>query len=1053
MRKFLTTSLLALSCCMAQAQSQGNAKADSVKTAPQSVLVTGIIKDAATGKPAAGVRVSVAGFSADITDNDGSFSVKVPDLHAQLVVAGEGYQTRLVPLKGRKKLSVDLHSESIESVYENINMPGGNPLRSEVSAAAAQVNTNGTWDQPLEIPDALLQGRVAGLNTVRRSGAPGAGANLFLRGFNSLYGTNKPLLIVDNMIYDYNDYGESIIANNYTNPLAFIEAKDIANVTVLKDASSVYGTKGANGAIIITTSRAKQQATKIDFGMYAGANAAPTALPVMNATEYRSYLADMLQSKGLSSAAIAAMPFMIDDKSHPEYYATHNNTNWQKKVLQNSINQNYFLKVTGGDNIATYALSMGFMDNKGIIKGTDMKRYNTRFNAEMNFSQRFTGSANLSFTYNEQNLKDQGIANNTNPLFLALAKAPFYTDREVNAVGDVSPNPADVDALGIGNPTALIDLMQGYNKYYRFYGSFGFKYQISNKVSASTLFGVTYDKVRENIFIPRKGVKDDTTSNAILESRLGAQVKRLFTLYTDSRISFDNKNTKNNLKLNLGLRYQNNSAEQDIARTFNSATDELVSVQNGVSLLRQVGGSVGEWNWMNIYANAEYNYRQRFFLSLNAAMDASSRFGKQATEGIMINDIPFAVMPSVTAAWLLSSEKFMANSAISLLRLRASWSKTGNDDIGNYSSRQTYTVQSLLGMQGLVRTGIGNPALQWENVQRTNLGVDVGLLNDRLQLFADVWQNKTTKMLVYEQLPTTAGMRSVLTNNGAMQTRGIDLSVNFRAINKAHLKWDIGFNATTYKNKVTTVPGGSFETSFAGADIITKEGAVANQFFGLQANGVYATDAAAATAGLQRRMADGSLRPFTGGDVIYTDLNADKIIDANDRIVIGNPNASWIGGFSNRLSWKRFTIEALFTFSAGNDVYNYLRHQLESMNGTNNQLQSANNRWKSNGQITNMPKATYGDPMGNADFSSRWIEDGAYLRLRTLSIAYNIPMSGKGMVKDMNVYLNGNNLLTFTKYLGYDPEFSANPSVFAQGIDTGLTPQFASAMFGLKLGL
>jgi len=221
----------------------------------------------------------------------------------------------------------------------------------------------------------------------------------------------------------------------------------------------------------------------------------------------------------------------------------------------------------------------------------------------------------------------------------------------------------------------------------------------------------------------------------------------------------------------------------------------------------------------------------------------------------------------------------------------------------------------------------------------------------------------------------------------------------------------------------------------------------------LQANGVYATDAAAATAGLQRRMADGSLRPFTGGDVIYTDLNADKIIDANDRIVIGNPNASWIGGFSNRLSWKRFTVEALFTFSAGNDVYNYLRHQLESMNGTNNQLQSANNRWKSNGQITNMPKATYGDPMGNADFSSRWIENGAYLRLRTLSIAYNIPMSGKGMVKDMNVYLNGNNLLTFTKYLGYDPEFSANPSVFAQGIDTGLTPQFASAMFGLKLGL
>lgn len=1053
MRKFLTTSLLALSCCIAQAQSQGKTKADSVKTTQQTIVVKGIIKDAASGKPAGGVRVSVTGFSADISDNDGSFSIKVPDLQAQLTVNGEGFQTRIVPLKGRSQVNIALNSESHESVYEAITMPTGKPLRSEVTAAASQAYFNGAWEQPAEIPDAMLQGRVAGLNSIRRSGAPGAGASLNLRGFNSLYGTNKPLLIVDNMVYDYNDYGESIIANNYTNPLAFIDAKDIENFTVLKDASSIYGTKGANGAIIITTSRAKQQATKIDFGVYAGANAAPNALPVMDATAYRSYLADMLQSKGMSSAAIAAMPFMIDDKNNPQYFATHNNTNWQNKVLQNSINQNYFLKVTGGDNIATYALSMGFADNKGIIKNTDMKRYNTRFNAEMNFSQRFTGTANLSFTYNEQNLKDQGIANNTNPLYLALIKAPFYTDREVNASGEVSPNVSDVDGLGVGNPSALIDLMQAYNKYYRFFGSFGFKYEISNKLSASTLFGITYDKVRENIFVPRKGVQDDTTANAIIESRLGAQVKRLFSLYSDTRLSYDNKQNKHGFKANLGLRYQNNSAEQDIARTFNSATDELVSVQNGVSLLRQVGGNVGSWNWMNIYANAEYSYRNRFFLSLNAAMDASSRFGKQASEGIMINDVPFAVMPSVAAAWLVSSEKFMANSSISLLRFRASWSKTGNDDIGNYNSRQTYAVQNLLGMQGLVRSGIANPTLQWENVQRNNLGVDLGLMNDRIQLFADVWQNKTTKMLVYEQLATATGFNTVLTNNGGMETKGIDLALNVRVVNKPNLKWDVAVNASTYDNKMTAVPGGSFVTQFAGAGILTKEGEAANQFYGLQATGVYSTDAAAASAGLQRRMADGSLRAFTGGDVIFADLNRDKIIDDNDRTVIGNANASWIGGFSNRVAWKRFTFEALFTFSSGNDVYNYLRHQLESMSNTNNQLQSAGNRWRSNGQITNTPKASYGDPMGNAQFSSRWIEDGSYLRLRTLSVSYNVPVSGKGMVKDLNIYLHGNNLLTFTKYLGYDPEFSVNPSVFAQGIDTGLTPQFTSAMFGLKLGL
>ena len=1051
MRKLFATALAFTMCCSllhAQAPAQQPAAG-----AAKGEVVTGQVIDAASGKGAVGARISVQGFSAAIANDDGKFTIRVPDYNAQLQVAGEGYQTRLIPLKGLKTVTVKLNDDSHESVYEPINMPFGKQLKSEVSAAAGQANVNGSWDNPMEFPDALLQGRVAGLNSVRRSGSPGAGANWFLRGFNSLYGTNKPLLVVDNMIYDYNDYGQSLIANNYTNPLAFIDAKDIDNVTVLKDASSMYGTKGANGAIIITTARAKQQATKIDFGAYAGVNIAPAALPVMNASDYRTYLSDVLQSGGVSSAQIAQLPYMNDDRSNPTYFANHNNTDWQNQVFENSINQNYYLKVTGGDNIATYALSMGFMRNEGVIKQTDLSRYSTRFNAEFNFSQRFTGTANLSFTYNEQNLKDQGIANNTNPLYLAMVKAPFFTNREVNEVGAISPNLADADLLGVSNPSAIIDLMQAYNKYYRFFGSFGFKYEISKKLYASTLFGITYDKVRENVFVPRKGVKNDTVPNALIDSRLGTQVKRLFSVYSDTRLSYINKWNNHGFTANLGLRYQNNDAEQDYATSANSATDELVSVQNGLSLLRQVGGSIGSWNWMNIYLNAEYNYRNKLFLSFNTAMDASSRFGKQAEQGIKINEVPYAVMPSVSAAWLVSSERFMANSLFSLMRLRASWSKTGNDDIGNYTSRQTYVNQNLLGLQGLVRSGITNPALQWENVQRTNLGLDLGLLDDRIQLYADVWKNKTTNMLVYEQLPTASGFAQALTNGGSMETTGIDLSLNVRVLNKPTLKWDVGVNAGTYKNNVLAVPGGSYTTDFAGATFITKQGEAANLFYGLTANGVYTTDAQAAAAGLMRKMPDGSLKAFSGGDVIYSDLNGDKLIDDKDRSIIGNPNASWVGGFSNRVYWRRFTFEALFTFSYGNDVYNYLRNQLEAVSSPNNQLQSVNNRWRGNGHITNTPKATMGDPMGNADFSTRWIEDGSYLRLRTLSVAYHVPIKGQGLVKDLNIYANGNNLLTFTKYLGFDPEFSVNPSVYAQGIDTGLAPLFKSVTAGVRVGL
>ena len=1016
--------------------------------------VTGTVIDDATGKPLGGIRISLPGVSAAITEDNGSFTLKVPSYKVTIEVAGEGFQSRQVALKGRSNIKVQLLDESIETVYDVVNTPQGSQTRVGLTSATANYSAQGAWANAMEIPDAQLQGQMAGLNAVRRSGTPGVGANLWLRGFTSLYATNKPLLIIDNMIFDYNDYGESIIANNYTNPLALIDMKDIDNITVLKDASSIYGTKGANGALIITTARARQQATKIDFAAYTGINLAPEGLPVMQAGDYRTYLSELLQSRGLQSADVTALPFMNDAVKNAGYYATHNNTNWQRMVMGNTFNQNYYLKVTGGDNIATYALSMGFLQNKGVIANTDLTRYNTRFNAQLNFSQRFTGSANLFFTYNEQNLKDQGIANGTNPLFTALIKAPFLTNREVNDEGAISPNLADADMLGVSNPSAIIENMQAYNKYYRFFGSFGFKYDISKSLSASTMVGITFDKVRENIFVPRKGISDDSTNNAFIESRLGTQVKRLYTLYNDTRLTWQKKQALHSFTANAGMRYQNNQAEQDLALGFNSATDELVSVQNGLNALRLVGGGIGNWLWMNFYANADYQFRNKLFLSVATAVDGSSRFGVMARQGLKLAGRPFAVMPSVAAAWLVSSEDFMANSGITLLKVRASLSQTGNDDIGNYSSRQTYRSQNWLGMQGLVRSGIANPALQWEVVTRSNAGVDIGFWNDRVQLSLDAWQNKTTNMLTYEQLPTATGFEQILTNGGAMRTRGIDASLQLRAANQKELKWDISLNASNYHNEVTALPGNnSFITNFAGASFITQVGQPANQFYGLTTNGVFTTDAEAAAANLFRKMADGSLRPFKGGDMRFNDLNGDGLIDDNDRRVIGNPNPKWFGGIGNRLVWRRFTLDALVTFSAGNDAYNYVRNRLESVSGVENQLLSANNRWRGNGHVTNMPKATWADPMGNASFSDRWIEDASYLRLRTLSIAYQVPMRRQGFIKDMNVYATGNNLLTFTKYLGYDPEFSARASVFAMGVDTGLDPIFRSIMLGVKLGL
>jgi TonB-linked SusC/RagA family outer membrane protein len=1059
LKHIIPVSLLACITSMAAAQDNPAIKDTTaaqdtivVSRSVNGVTISGKITDAVTKKPATGIRVQVENFSAAITDDNGNFTLTVPSYDATLMISGEGYDQRLVPLQGRKEINLSLLDETHESIHETIITPTGTLIKRNATASLAQYNVNGLA-YPTETADALLQGRVAGLNVIRRSGLQGAGANLFMRGYNSLYATNKPLVVVDNMLYDANEYGQSIIANNYTNPFSLIDLKDIDNITVLRDASSIYGTKGANGAIIITTSRPKSQATRIDFAAYTGFNQMPKELPVMNAYDYRIYLSELLQSKGLSSTQIAALPYMNDDPSSPNYSSYHFNTDWQKKVLQNSLANNYFLKVTGGDNIAMYGLSVGYMKNQGIINATDLSRFNMRFNAAFNFTKRFTGFANLSLTYNEQNMKDQGMADKTAPLFLSLIKSPFLHDHEVDAKGVESPNLADTDSLGISNPAAVIKKMQAYNKYYRFMGTIGFKYDLTSHLNASTMVGIVFDKIRENIFVPSVGVAKDTLSNAVANNRLGTQVKRLFSVYNDTRLEYNQTfNQVHKVSAMAGIRFQHNRAEQDYALGYNSATDDLVSVQNGVNALRQVGGGIGAWNWVNTYVNAEYGYKNKYFLSFNMAMDASSRFGKEAANGIKLSGYPFVLMPSVGAAWLISSENFMAGSVLDLLKLRATYSITGNDDIGNYTSRQTYGSQNLLGMQGLVRNGIANPALQWETVHKLNAGLDVAFLNERAGLSVDVFQSNTTNMLTYEQLGTATGFSTILTNNGSMKNTGIEVTANYRILNKSALKWDFGVMLSTYKNKIGAVPNGQFTTEYAGATILTANGQAANQFYGYVAKGVYASDADAAAAGLQKKNYDGSYSAFKGGDVIFNDKDNNKIIDENDRQVIGNPNPTFTGGITSRVVWKRFELNTLFTFSQGNDVYNYLRYRLEAESGYENQLVSVNNRWRSNGQVTNTPKATWGDPMGNSRFSNRWIEDGAYFRLRSVSLQYYIPLKS-AIVHNASVYVTGYNLFTLTKYKGFDPEFSAGSSLFAQGIDTGLDPLFRSVTMGVRIGL
>lgn len=1054
----LTTALCSSS--YAQVNTPDSAAA-AKKESKNDLRVQGIVKDGATGKPLAGIGVSIGKYSTAFTDDKGRFNLLAPDKNAVVTIVTEGYHTKSVPVLAGRRMEVYLFEEEYKSQFNQIRLPYSNYSKAQSPFAVNSLALQGGWTTNSETPDTYLQGQVPGLNVVRRSGTPGIGANMFLRGYSSLAATNQPLFIVDGMIYDTGFYGSSIISGNIDNPLTFIDPKDIDKITVLKDGGTMYGTKGANGVVLISTIRTKDVATKIDFAAYGGVNSVPAAIPVMGASDYRVYLSDMLQSRGWSAPMIAMQPYMRDGQNE-QYYAYHNDTDWQSKVFKSSMNQNYYLKVTGGDDIATYGLSVGYIDNKGIIDNTNGRKYHTRFNGDLKLGSKLNGNVSLSFMDNDQVLRDGGAALKTNPIYLATIKAPFLTTHEVNDQGIVSPNFADKDIFGIGNPMVATYDVVGKNRNYRFFGVVGLDYTFNPQWKLATTIGVNYNKTRENFFYPEKGLAHDSLPTAAIRNQSGTNVARLLQINSDTRLSF-NKTFANRSSLasNLGVRYSSSESESDFGYGFNAATDDLISVDQGVAALRQISGSLGSSRWLNTYFNVDYNLQNKYYLSFNAALDGSSRFGKDASGGLKISGNQFAFMPSLAGAWLLSSEDFLKdNKLVDLLKLRASYSVAGNDDIGNYTARRYYVSQNLLGMQGLIVGNIGNTGLKWESVYKANLGLDMAFLRERLSVSLDAYSNVTKDMISWQDISTEAGLRQVLTNGGEMTTKGFELSINGRLINSA-FKWDMGLSVSRFKNKVTALPGNSMISSFGGATFITQVGSAPNLFYGYKTEGVLAGTEQALQANQFAILASGEVRQYAAGDILFRNNVDDaedvaegrKYINDKDRVVIGDPNPDFTGTLTNTFKWQRFTLNALFTFSSGNDVYNGPRSMYEGQSGVENQTLAVLNRWRSEGQQTDMPRLAWGDPMGNSRFSDRWIEDGSYFRLRTLSLSYDMQFKNPKLFKYMSIYLSSNNLFTLTKYKGYDPEFSAGPGIYAQGVDTGLQPLYRSTQLGIRIGL
>ncbi|MEI7501772.1 MAG: SusC/RagA family TonB-linked outer membrane protein, partial [Paludibacter sp.] len=886
--------------------------------------ISGTVLESATGKPLAGAKVSITGVTSSITDEKGKFYLEKKIKGAYLEIYAPGFASKRIPLLNDSAIVVRLLDETFKGKYEDIATPFEMTNTSKITNAVSSHENREDYKLGATSIETVLQGSVNGLNTVSRTGAAGAGANMYLNGFNSLNANNQPLIIVNGVPYD-NKTTFSLISGNNVTPLSDIDVKDIENITVLKTGASIYGSKGANGAIIINTITAKDASTRINFHAYTGVNMETnTDYKMLDVAGYKNYLVDMLSSKCMSVNEIQALPYINSVKpvvekwgvsGNSDYYRYNQSTDWQKEVLKSSLNQNYHLNVTGGNDATLYAISFGYLGQGGAVDNTSFNRYSTRVNAKIKMTDWFKLIANMSFVYSERSLSYEGLNRNFNPVYSGLLKAPFTAPYVYNVLNEVTPNLEGADLFNTSNPRAIINKSNTATNRFRFFGNLNGLITFNKYLEGSVLVGITTDKSSEKIFLPQAGLYHTPLPSAIVTNEFQQMRDHFLQINSDVRLTYKRTfNYVHDLTVHLGSRYQNSSSELDWGKGYNSSSDEMKTLGDGINALAEIGGSLGNWNTVSNYLNVDYGYENRYFLTFNGALDGSSRFGKQA-DGLHLFNNTFAVFPSVSAAWLVTSEAFMKDQKVfDVLKIRTGYSISGNDDIGNYSARGYYVSQGLLGAYGLVRGNVANEKLKWETNYKEFVGVDASFFKERLNIGVDLFVSQTRDLLGYQNISSNSGFGIAINNDGELKNSGVDLSITGRIIDISDFKWDLGLNVSKYKNVLVSRSIDESFTTIDGGNVRTKVGSSLGEFYGYQTAGVFSTEAEATTANLKIHYSDNSKVAFKAGDVKFVDQNNDGYIDEKDMTVIGNPNPTFFGAITNRFQWKRLTLSTLFNY-------------------------------------------------------------------------------------------------------------------------------------------
>jgi len=1059
LRSILITGMLAASTMVHGQPDSTGVLVPAVTETKQEVdtsvyTVKGIVRDAKTRQPIVAAQIRSQNYkSATTTDEKGNFEIEVSSPGEVLIVIAFDYNQREIPVRGRKSLEIDLYSEVYRDVYKEIEGISG-PFRSTYAVHSSYGTHDMGYPVFLSVDNAIQTRMGNNIRAMSRSGNRGLGASLFIRGLNSVNMNAQPLFVVDGVVWNNYFDIQSVHDGFFNNPLNDIDMSDIESVAVIKDGTSIYGSKGSNGVIVIKTKRGVDLATRIVFNAFGGLTEKTSSLPMMDSDPFRIYTTDLLGTTDLTFEEINEMPFLNDDPTSITYQTYHNNTNWDDEVYQQGFTHSYNIGVSGGDDKALYYFSLGYTGNKSMVKTTGLQRLNSRTNADFFLTENIKLGMNMGYTSIDRTVLDDGINPYTSPTFLAMVKAPFLSPYSYTPTGTLTTDLEDADEFSIGNPTAVIANALNTNKHYRL--SIGFKpeFTLSPAWSLSTQFDYAVDKFKETYYSPMVGVPDrELPGIGISENVFKSQIMRNVALFDDTQLKFEKQlKVVHHIKAMAGIRYISNHFEADYGEGHNSGSDQKRNLLD--QIIRSTRGVSNRIKSVSNYLLVDYNFDNRYFLSASTAVDASSRFGHETRGGFRLFDRSWAVFPSVHAAWLLSSEEFMAHvNAINWLKLRVGYGFSGNDDIDPYAwSAYLESARYMDRANGLILANIGNTEIQWETTAKASLGADAILFNDRLALTADLYSNKTNNLLFLKPLPEVAGNGTYWGNGGELSNKGFELSADLKLINLSALKWEFGASVGHYTNKIESLPEGDYITTLYGADILTSVGHPSGVFYGYKTLGVFTDEKTAKDANLRRIDENGVSHFFKAGDMHFNDFHKDGIIDDNDRQVIGDPNPDFYGSFNSKIVFMNFTLELFFTYSYGNDLYNALRAELESGSLFMNQTTAMLNRWFYEGQQTTQPRVAYLDPMGNARFSDRWIEDGSYLRFKTLSLGYTVPLKST-VIKGLNVWISANNLFTLTNYLGRDPEVSVKNDILYQGIDNGVLPLTRNYFVGITMNL